>query len=165
MVTRTTKTVLAGVTVLAIAGVGSGIAYAQSTDPSPAPSTSAPSTSAPVNSAPDDGSSAPAKLGKHPRAFLSRVEHGEFTARVKASERVIDVQRGTVTAVNAQSISVQSPDGFNATSTVDPQAKIRKNKQSATIDQVAVNDRVMVVAVKNGTTATVKRIADAGPGK
>ncbi|HEY2766600.1 MAG TPA: hypothetical protein VGJ13_21695 [Pseudonocardiaceae bacterium] len=160
MVTRTTKTLLAGVTVLAIAGVGSGIAYAQSTDPSPAPSNSAPVTSVPGNA-----SSAPAKAAKHSRAFLSRVEHGEFTARVRAGERVLDVQRGTVTAVNAQSISVQSPDGFSASYAVDSQAKIRKNKQSATIDQVAVNDRVMVVAVKNGTTVTVKRISDAGPGK
>lgn len=155
MVTRTTKTVLAGVTVLAIAGVGSGIAYAQSADP----------TAAPATTAAAGNTQASAKPAIHRRALLRRVEHGEVTVRAKAGDRVIDVQRGTVTAVDGRSITVRSADGFVGTYAVDPKVTVRKNRKSAAVGQVAVADRVVVFAVKNGDTATVERIGDTGPGK
>jgi len=154
MVTRTTKTVLAGLTVLAVAGLGSGIAYAQDGGSSPAP----PSTG-------DVGPDRSAAPGKHHRNFLGRIEHGEFTVRTKNGDQVIDVQRGTVTAVGGQSLTVKSEDGFSGTYTVDQQTKVHKNRKSATISQVATNDRVMVFAEKNGGTDVAKRIGDAGPAK
>ena len=154
MVTRTTKTVLAGITVLAVASLGSGLAYAADGD-NPTP----PTSSGDVG---PDPSPAP---GKHHRHFLGRIEHGEFTVRTQDGTRVIDVQRGAVTDVSGQSITVKSADGFNGTYTVDPQTKVRKNRQDARIDQVATNDQVVVFADKNGTTALAKRIGDHGPAK
>lgn len=154
MVTRTTKTVLAWITVLAVAALGSGIAYAQDDGNSPAPPSSG-----------DVGPDRSAAPGKHHRHFPGRVEHGEFTVRTKNGDQVIDVQRGVVTAVDGQSLTVKSADGFSGTYTVDPQTKVRKSRKSSTIDQVAINDRVTVFAQKNGSTAVAKRIGDPGPAK
>jgi hypothetical protein len=161
MVTRTTKTVLAGLTVLAVAGLGSGIAYAQDGGNAPAPPSNSPAP--PSNG--DVGPDRSAASGKHHRNFLGRIEHGEFTVRAKDGDRVIDVQRGTVTAVDGQSLTVKSEDGFSGTYTVDQQTKVHKSRKSATIGQVATNDRVMVFAEKNGGTDVAKRIGDAGPAK
>lgn len=85
--------------------------------------------------------------------------------RTENGDQLVDVQRGTVTAVNGQSITVKSEDGFISTYAIEPETKVRKDRQSATIDQVATNDRVIVFAVKNGGTATAKRIGVAGPAK
>jgi len=38
------------------------------------------------------------------------VEHGEFTVHTKTGDKVVDVQRGVVTAVNATSVTVKSTD-------------------------------------------------------
>ena len=46
-----------------------------------------------------------------------RIEHGEFAVRIKAGERGVDGQRGVVTAVNGQSLTVKLADGFNGTYT------------------------------------------------
>ncbi len=152
MVTRTMKTVMAGVTVLAVVGLGSGIAYAQETDPSPPP----------ISGEPPDGRAGP---DGHQRHFPGRMEHGEFTVQGETGHQVIGVQRGTVTEANGQSITVKSADGFTGTYAVDAETKIRKDGEKTTIDQVATNDRVIVFAAKNGTTATAKRIGVAGPAK
>ncbi len=152
MVTRTMKTVLAGVTVLAVVGLGSGIAYAQDTDPAPPP----------VGGEPPEGRPGP---DGHHRHFLGQVQHGEFTVRGDAGDKIVGVQRGTVTEVNGESITVQSGDGFSGTYAIDAETKVRKDGEEATIDQVATNDRVMVFAVKDGATATAKRIGVAEPAK
>lgn len=158
MVTRTRKTVLAGITVLAVAGLGSGIAYAQDGANPPALPSSGSGNG-------DVGTASGTAPGKHHRNFLGRIEHGEFTARSKNGAQVLDVQRGTATAVDGQSLTVKSADGFSDTYTVDPQTKVRKDRKSSTIDQVAINDRVTVFAQKNGGTGVAKRIADPGPAK
>jgi hypothetical protein len=149
------KTLLAGGAALAVLGAGTGIAYAQT------PSTPTPTAELPSQAAPGT----PAKSGAHHRGWWSRIEHGEFTVRSKTDAKVIDVQHGTVTALDGQSITVRSTDGVSATYTIDPQTKVRKDKATASISGVAVNDRAAVVATKTGSTDTAKRIRDAGPAK
>ncbi|HEY6423982.1 MAG TPA: hypothetical protein VIY28_12180 [Pseudonocardiaceae bacterium] len=170
MATRTMKTVLAGVTVLAVAGLGSGLAFAQGSDVQGSDVQGSDVQNVDVQGSDVQGSdttapSDPAGQAKHRRAFLGRVEHGEFTTHTKTGDQVVDVQRGTVTAVNGQSITVKSADGFSGTYSIDPQSKVRKDKRDITIDQVATNDRVVVFALKNGGTAAAKRIGDLGPAK
>jgi hypothetical protein len=156
---KRTKTILAtGSLALVLAGTGAGVATAQTTTPTPA----APGTATPA--APTH----PAKAAKHPghhKGQLGRAEHGEFTVHTKAGDKVLDTQRGVVTAVNAGSVTVKSKDGFSATYTLNPATKVHKGKQTATTAQITTNDRVRVRADKTGTTATATRIGDAGPAK
>lgn len=151
MVKRTKSMAVAGGLALALAGAGAGVAAAQtSTTPTP------PGTSA---AAPG------AKKADRADRLARRVQHGEFTVRTKNGPKVLDVQRGVVTAVDTGSITVKSDDGFSATYTISPNTKVHKAKKPATVSQVAANDRVRLVASKNGGTATVERIGDAGPAK
>ena len=136
--TRMKKVAATGVGVLALAGVGTGVAMADA----PTPATPA---------------AAQAQHVKHPG------QHGTFTrATRKHGTQTRDFQRGTVTAVNPGSITLRSRDGFTATYTVDLQTKVRKDKQGAQIGQVAVGDRVGLVAAKNGATDAARHINDRG---
>ncbi len=157
MVKRTKSMAVAGGLALALAGAGAGVAAAQtSTTPTP------PGTSA---AAPGAAATPGAKKADRADRLARRVQHGEFTVRTKNGPKVLDVQRGVVTAVDAGSITVKSDDGFSATYTISPNTKVHKAKKPATVSQVAANDRVRLVASKNGGTATVERIGDAGPAK
>ncbi|MGU3437662.1 hypothetical protein ACNHUS_32200 [Actinomycetes bacterium M1A6_2h] len=141
-----TKTVLAvGTLALALTGAGAGIAAAQTTTPD------APATTS-------------AHPGEHHRG-LRAVEQGEFTVHTKNGDKVVDFQHGTVTAVDASSVTVQSVDGFSATYTLDATTKVHKDRSAAAIGDIAVNDRIRLRAVKTGTMDTAKHIADVGPGK
>jgi ABC-type transport system substrate-binding protein len=158
LMNKRTKTILAtGSLALVLAGTGAGVAAAQtSTTPTP-PGTASSSTPTPA-----------AKTAKHPHhkgGQLRRVEHGEFTVHTKTGDKVLDTQRGVVTAVNAGSVTVKSTDGFTATYTLNPATKVHKGKQTATTAQITTNDRVRVLANKTGTTDTATRIGDAGPAK
>jgi hypothetical protein len=85
--------------------------------------------------------------------------HGEFT--VERSEGVyttIASQRGTVTAVSATSISVQSEDGFTRTYVVTADTLV--NSTRGGIDDVETGEKVAVMATVDGETATAVRIHD-----
>ncbi len=164
MMKRTKTMVAAGGVALALAGTGAGVAVAQ-TSPTPAPSTNAaPNGAAPNNNAPK--AHAPGAK-KHAKGLLARVEHGEFTTHTKTGDKVLDVQRGTVTNVDSGSITVKSasPEGFTATYTIDPTTKVHKGKKAAPGSPIALNDRVQLIAVRSGNTLTAQHIGDAGPAK
>ena len=136
---------------VALAGViGVGVASA---DPTPTPSTSA---------SPTPGASPTAKPGKtdsKKRDLTQRALHGEVTLGGK-KQRVVDFQRGTVTAVSASSITVLSTDDFSATYVVDAKTTVRKAKEKAAISDVKTGDKVRVVALKDGSTLTASKITD-----
>jgi len=151
MMKRTKIALVAGCAVLAMAGVGGGIAFA-------ADSGSAPSTPTPAPAA----TSTPAAPAHHKaRTVLGRLEHGQFTVRAKNGDQVIDVQRGQVVAVSATSVTVRSVDGFTATYTVGSTAKVRVQKQASTITNVHTGDKVSVAATHSGATDTLRRLVDA----
>lgn len=153
MLKRTKIFVGTGAAVLALGGMGGGIALADSS--SPAPPSSA------VTAAAKTQAAAPAKHGK---ALIGRVGHGEVTLN-GPKHRVVDLQRGQVQSVSPTAITVKSNDGFTETYTVNSGTSVRKAKQPSAIGQVAVNDRVFVAATKSGTAVTANRIIDAGPPK
>jgi hypothetical protein len=136
---RLTRPVVIGVSALALCGVGAGVALA---NPS--------ATSAPAAVV------AGGHHGRHPG------EHGEFVGKGKA-HRTVDYQRGTVTAVNGSTFTVRSRDGFTATYTFAPTAKVHRDKQVATPAQVQTGDRVFVAAVKEPTGLQALRVRDRGP--
>ncbi len=163
MMNRTKTMVAAGGVALVLAGTGAGIAAAQSTPTPPAPpSNSAPNTPAPKTSAPKPHAPGAKHAGHKGKGLLGKVEHGEFTTHTKTGDKVLDVQRGTVTDVNDKSITVKSTDGVSAIYTVDQSTKVHKDKKDANIGDVAVNDRVQLVAIKAGAATTAQRIGDSG---
>ena len=146
---------------LALAGaVGVGVASA---DPTPGPSSSPSATTSPTapTTTPDQGAGQKAdkaaKKGK--RDLTRRALHGEVTLGGKKA-KVVDFQRGTVTAVSDSSITVVSKDDFSATYVVDAKTTVRQAKEKAAIGDVQTGDKVRVVAVKSGSTLTATRIAD-----
>jgi len=148
---RIRTAVVLAAAMLTVGGIAGGVAYAvgDAGSSTPAVTTAALSTSAPATP-------------KHRHSLRSRVEHGEATVRTKTGTEVVDFQRGTVTAVSPTSVTVRSQDGFTATYAVTSTSKVRKNKQASTISAVAVNDRVAVAAVKQGTADNVLHLVDAG---
>jgi len=163
MMNRTKTMVAAGGVALVLAGTGAGIAAAQSSPTSPAtPSNSAPNGAAPNTPAPKAHAPGAKHDGHKGKGLLGRVEHGEFTTHTKAGDKVVDVQRGTVTDVNDKSITVTSTHGFSATYTLDAKTKVRKDKKGVPVSQIAKNDRVELLAVKAGGTTTAQHIGDSG---
>jgi hypothetical protein len=150
---RTSKLIAAGVGTLALAGgIGAGVSYAAGPTPGPtgAP-TASPTAQTPKSPAnPKDG----ARKG---RALLARALHGEVTL-AGPKHRVVDFQRGTVEAVSATSVTVQSKDGFSATYVLGSHTVVFKAGVAATAADIQSNHAVRVLAVKDGTTLTAQRI-------
>jgi Cu/Ag efflux protein CusF len=151
---------------VALAGaIGVGVAAA---DPTPSPSPSA--TASPTPSA--TPTARPTKAGKPDKAnkadkakkgakrnLASRALHGEVPLG-GTKHRVVDFQRGTVSAVSASSITVTSTDDFTATYVVDATTEVRHAKAKAAIADVKTGDKVRVVASEDGATLTATKIAD-----
>jgi hypothetical protein len=152
--TKRTKVVLvAGTAALALAGIGSGVAFAASSG------TSTPGTAATTTVPTTTAATPPA----HPRSpgLLRGLEHGAITVRTRQGDRALDLQRGQVTAVSATSVTVRSGDGFTATYTVASTSKVRVQKQASSISAVHDGDRVSVVALHANGTDTVRSLFDA----
>ncbi|GAA2539838.1 hypothetical protein GCM10010435_03970 [Winogradskya consettensis] len=67
-----------------------------------------------------------AAAAKPRRAYLRKnTLHGEITVQVKEGTRTVVVQRGTVTATDAKTLSVKSSDGFTQTWTLGDKAKVQ----------------------------------------
>ena len=148
---------------VALAGViGVGVASADpTTPPSASPSaTSAPGAQPSPTTKPTPGTKADRAAKKAGKKDLTRrALHGEVTLGGK-KHRVLDFQRGIVSSVSATSITVRSADDFSATYVVDTRTKVRQAKEKAAIGDVKTGDKVRVVASKDGSTLTAKRIAD-----
>jgi len=146
MMKRTKGALIAGTAVLAMAGVGGGIAFAADSTPTPS-------------------SPAPAAQQHKARGLVGRVEHGQITVRTKTGDQVLDIQHGQVTSVSATSVTVRSTDGFTATYAISGTSTVRVQKKTSTIADVHTGDQVAVAALHTGNTDTIRRIADAGPAK
>jgi hypothetical protein len=85
--------------------------------------------------------------------------HGQVTVpKSGGGYQTIDVQRGTVTAVNSSSISVKSPDGYSATYAVLSSTEV--NAQAAGIGTVKTGDTVLLMATASGGKTTAASIID-----
>jgi hypothetical protein len=166
MMKRTKVALVAGTAALALAGIGGGVAFATgsgSAAPSPQITTAASVTSGAAPSATASSAAAAKPKAKRFRNVLARTEHGEVTLRSKTGDKVFDLQRGVVTTVSSTSVTVKSKDGFTATYAVGSGAKVRKQKQASAIADVHTGDRVGVLALRSGSTDTLRRLRDAGP--
>jgi hypothetical protein len=157
MLKATKTTMIAGAAVVALIGIGGGVAFATSGSSTPTSTLTAATTPTSGSNTPTDG---PSKRKHH--GLLDRAEHGQVTVRAKTGTEVIDLQRGLVTAVSPTSITVKSQDGFSATYVVNSTTKVRKTGQQSAIGNVANGDNVVIAAIHSGTTDTAKRIGDHG---
>jgi hypothetical protein len=85
--------------------------------------------------------------------------HGQFTApKSGGGYQTVDVQRGTVSAVSASSVTVKSADGFTATYVVTSTTVV--DSKAAGIGSVKQGDTIFVTATVSGATATAADIID-----
>lgn len=94
-------------------------------------------------------SHAAAKHNRH--ALLRHVLHGQLTTRGKAGYVTHSGIRGTVTAVNATSITVKAVDGFSQTYTITAGTRIRERTPgkgtgvAGTVSDLKSGDKVGVL--------------------
>ena len=125
------------------------------TDPAPAPSTDA-------GGAPAPG----AKASKAPRAGVKGIRrylrkntlHGEFVVRTKDGTKTVDVQRGTVTAIDARTVTVKSTDGFTLTWTFGSPINVLEHRTTVQPSAVKVGTEIGVAGTKDGSTTTARLI-------
>jgi hypothetical protein len=82
-------------------------------------------------------------LGRH-------VLHGEVVIQTKKGIVTAVIARGTVSAIDGNSISVKSADGVTTTFTVNDKTKVRSAGATISISAVHVGDKVGVLGVKSG---------------
>ncbi len=162
-ISRTSAVVVAGAATASL--LAGGVAYASTTSPA-APTSPAPNAAA---------THAQRHHGHHRPGLAARAVHGEFVVQNKKGNRVLDVQRGQVTAVTpagsgtAGTVTLRSADGFFATYSFTPTSHVRNNGSKATPSSVKVGEFARVLAVKSGGTDSVTglmaRAAPAQAGK
>jgi hypothetical protein len=139
---------LVAATALVLAA-GAGVATAAGQTPTPSPSASPSAT--PSDNGPGWG---------HRMGFGGRSIHGEFVAPDGEGKYVtIATQYGDVTAVDQDSITVKSEDGYTKEYVVNADTKV--NRDGAGIDAVKTGQKVMITAKVDAGTATATTIHDA----
>ena len=108
------------------------------------------SPSTPSAAAPHSGA------GVRPRGLLRRVEHGDLTVKTKNGVEQVTLDRGTVTAVSATSITIRRPDGVAVTKTIDASTRFRGIDSAADIQAgkpaivVSKGDSAVVICQRYG---------------
>jgi hypothetical protein len=91
--------------------------------------------------------------------FLGRVMHGEVVVENKDGDAVtVAIQNGEVTAVDADSVTVKSADGFTKTWKLTADTKVREGREDAAIADISVGDTVHVGSGDTGSTDTAARV-------
>ena len=107
-----------------------------------------------------------AKDRKRPlgRVLLRRnVLHGEASVQTADGVKTVDVQRGTVTAVDDRTVTVKSTDGFSLTWTFGNPLRVVEHRTTIAPAAVKVGTAIGVAGVKSGDTTTARLIVIAAP--
>jgi hypothetical protein len=91
-------------------------------------------------------------------AFGGKTLHGEAVVQTDDGTKTVVVQRGTVTAVDATSMTVKSTDGFSLTWTFGNPVHVIQNKAQATTSALAVGTTVGVAGARSGSTTTASLV-------
>jgi hypothetical protein len=159
-----TKTIVAGVGTLAlVGGIGAGLAYADTPTDDPTADPTATATTSPTETPVAEPSGKPDRNGFRSRLvrrqlrFVARALHGEIILAGKEN-RVIAFQRGGVEKVSGTSLTVKSNDGYVATYVLSNDTKVRENREKSKPSEIDTSDRVLVVAEKDDSTLTARRV-------
>jgi len=180
---RVRKAALAGAVALAMTGTGAALAWSATGAPTRSRSQSAPQ-SAPGHSGEAPGQ----QNRQDKKVQHSQPLHGEEVVKnADGTFQTVLEQRGTVESVSGSAVTVKSEDGFTQTYTVNGDTKITRIPPAAspgatpgpgatpspggksddgkrlkptdgTIADIAAGDTVRIAGVKDGDTATAKRI-------
>jgi len=161
---KLTKIIVAGVSTVALAGgIGAGLAYADTPTDEPTSDPTATATTSPTEPPAAEPSAERHQNGfrnpfvRRQLRFVARALHGEVTLAGE-EHRVIAFQRGGVQKVSGISLTVKSNDGFVETYVLTEDTKVRENGDQSTLSEIDTSDRVMVVAAKDGSTLTARRV-------
>jgi hypothetical protein len=159
-----TKIIVAGVSTAALAGgIGAGLAYADTPSDEPTGNPTASATTSPAETpAAEPGRKRDKSADRKPLMrrqlrFVARALHGEVTLAGE-EHRVIVFQRGEVQKVSQTSVTVRSNDGFVETYALSDNTKVRKNGDEANVSDIDTSDRVLVVAVKDDSALSARRV-------
>jgi hypothetical protein len=84
--------------------------------------------------------------------------HGDITVKTKDGTKTIAVQRGTVTAVSATSLSVKSTDGFTETWVLNSKTKVRVDGRSSSASSLKTGEELGVAGGMTGNTSTARLV-------
>lgn len=107
----------------------------------------------------DSDSAGDAEPGEfRPRHHGVRLIHGEGVA-VNGDGETVDVatQKGSVSALDGESITVVSPDDFERTYVIDDDTRVRRGRERIEPTDLAVGDQVRVLAEADGNDDYVAR--------
>lgn len=149
--------------------IGLGIAGAASAWASPA-------AAVPAGTGADTGTMAASQppSGRHPArggllakrlgGRLGAVQHGELVVRTRDGFKTVEVQRGTVTAATATSLTVRSADGYTAAYPISATTRVRVNGHQADATSLRKGQTVGVLAEKQagGLSTLFVRAFDPG---
>lgn len=178
--TRGVKRLLAGlavaaVTVVGLAGCGGGGRTAEAGDRAAAPGFELTAEEAalveigfePAEVRPAPSASATDEVNRHgkgrhhksPRRFLGkRVLHGELVVSAKGGPKTILVQRGTITAVDDDSMTVKSADGYTLTWSFADKLRVLERRKTVDGDALEVGEKIGVVGGKTGSGGEARLI-------
>jgi hypothetical protein len=159
-----TKIIVAGVSTVALAGgISAGLAYADAPTDEPTSNPSATATTSPTETPAAEPGGKRDQNGfrkgfvRRQLRFVGRALHGEVTLAGE-KHRVIVFQRGGVQKVNGTSLTVKSNDGFVETYVLSDDTKVREDGDKSTLSDIDTSDRVLVVATKDDSTLTARRV-------
>jgi hypothetical protein len=96
------------------------------------------------------------RLGDEHHRLLAGAGHVQGTwLLVDGTTRTTTSDRGTISSVGPDSITIDRPDGQQVTAPVEPGACIRRDGLPAFLSDLAVGDRAMVTQ-SNGTTLAIR---------
>ncbi|MDT5038089.1 MAG: hypothetical protein QOE03_3274 [Micromonosporaceae bacterium] len=84
--------------------------------------------------------------------------HGEFVVKTKDGTKTVDVQRGTVTAIDERTVSVKSTDGFTLTWTFGSPIRVLEHRTTVQPSAVKVGTEIGVAGTKAGGATTANLI-------
>jgi hypothetical protein len=84
--------------------------------------------------------------------------HGEATVQGKDGVKTIVVQRGTVTAVSGDQVSVKSSDGFALTWTLGDKVRVVQDKKKVEASAVKTGAEIGLAGAKDGDATTARLI-------
>lgn len=92
------------------------------------------------------------------RALRGNVEHGEVVVKTKNGDQTIDIQRGTVTAVDSTSVTVKSADGYALTWTFGNPIRVVAHRAKAQPSAVTMGAEIGIAGIKTGSSVTARLI-------
>jgi hypothetical protein len=136
----------------ALAAMGFDTADIAAAAPVPAESVAAPAATRSGAPTTGPGGRSQATHRRHQARVLMRrnMLHGEAVVQTKTGTTTVEVQRGTVTAIDGQSMTVKSTDGFTMTWTFGPKLRVVERRTTVQPNQVKVGTTLGVAGAKNG---------------